>query len=316
MKRFCSLLVSVCLVSFAVAEEATPPPTRLCQPTKLISSEKFDQPTAFAAKGKPGAGGWRAGIGEWTIVDGAATEKSERPSEKRPNGHEAVCEHVTDLADLVLTAEFKLGASPQVGFVCRDANQPNHHLGRFVITPKAIWIQKMSGIAKETRREELIRMAADIDPDAWHRVTVEVCGDRWLAKIDDVTIEAEHERFADRKGRVGFVARGDGAQFRNVTLYEARPLPRASAAGDRKLLRDALDVDLAGETSRTWTEVTGKKYSGKLLAITPTVILIEQKKTPQNPSGKLILQIVNLTNDDQGVVKQIVGKSKSPQASE
>ncbi|WP_158264954.1 family 16 glycoside hydrolase [Blastopirellula marina] len=310
MKLTFALLVAVCLASPSLAAEPTPPQTQLCQPTKLISHEQFDQASAFAGKG-PGVNGWRAGIGEWTIVDGAAVEKSERPSEKRPNGHEAVCEHVTDLGDLVLSAEFRLGTSPQVGFVCRDTNQPNHHLGRVVITPTAIWIQKMSGIAKETRREELIRIAAKVDPEAWHTVTVEVCGDRWNAQIDDVTIEAEHERFADRKGRVGFVARGDGAQFRNVKLYEARPIPNPSAAGQGKLLRGALDVDLAGVSQQTWTDVSGKQYHGKLLAVTNSMIMIEQKKTPQNQSGKLLLQIVNLSDDDKQAVQEIVAAAKT-----
>jgi hypothetical protein len=92
-----------------------------------------------------------------------------------------------------------------------------------VITPTAIWIQKMSGIAKETRREELTKIAVQLDPNTWHRITVEVCGDRYLAKIDDHTVEAKHERFKDRKGRVGFVARAEGAQFRNIALWSAIP---------------------------------------------------------------------------------------------
>jgi hypothetical protein len=196
----------------------------------LITAEKFDRPDSFGKKGHPGAGGWLAGIGTWSIRDGAAYEIEEPPSEKRPNGHEAVCEYPTDLGDLVLTGEFKLGPSPQVGFVCRDTNTPNLHLGRVVITPSAIWIQKMSGIAKETRKEELKRIAVNLDANTWHHITVEVCGDRWLASIDEGTsnahtLEASHERFKDRKGRVGFVARGEGAQFRNLALWSAAAKP-------------------------------------------------------------------------------------------
>ena len=219
-----TLLIATLLVSsFAFAAEPTPPTTQTCQPDKLISAEAFDKPESFA-NGKPsGAEGWRGGIGKWSIVDGAAYAVQEGPSEKRPNGHEAVCEHIVDLGDLVLTGEFKLGASPQIGFVCRDANQPNHHLGRVVITHTAIWIQKMSGIAKETRREELTTIAVTLDPTTWHNITVEVCGDRYVAKIDDHTLEAKHERFNDRKGRVGFVARAEGAQFRNMALWSAKP---------------------------------------------------------------------------------------------
>ncbi len=81
----------------------------------------------------------------------------------------------------------------------------------------------MSGIAKETRREELTRIKVALDPNTWHKIVVEVCGDRWVARIDDHTLEAEHERFADQKGRVGFVARGEGGEFRNMALWQAEP---------------------------------------------------------------------------------------------
>lgn len=223
MPRLCIVLFALSTV--AAAAEPTPPVTQLCAAAGLVAAEKFDHAGAFSPQGKPGDSGWRTGIGEWSVRDGAAYAVQEGPSEKRPNGHEAVCEYVTDLGDLVLAGEFKLGDSPQVGFVCRDTNNPNNHLGRVVITPTAVWIQKMSGIAKETRREELTRIKADIDPQAWHRITVEVCGDRWLARVDDHELAAQHERFRDRKGRVGFVARGEGAQFRNIALWSAAPKP-------------------------------------------------------------------------------------------
>ena len=220
-----SLIALLLASSFALAADPAPPTTQTCQPDKLIAAEAFDKPESFTKQKQPGTGGWRGGIGTWSIKDGAAYAVQEGPSEKRPNGHEAVCEHIVDLGDLVLTGEFKLGAAPQIGFVCRDTNKPNHHLGRVVITPTAIWIQKMSGIAKETRREELKKIEFKLDPNTWHSITVEVYGDRFFAKIDDHTLESTHERFKDRKGRVGFVARAEGAQFRNIALWSAKPKP-------------------------------------------------------------------------------------------
>lgn len=217
------LIALVFASSLALAADPTPPVTQTCLPDKLIAAEAFDKPESFAKEKTPGTDGWRGGIGTWSIKDGAAYAVQEGPSEKRPNGHEAVCEHIVDLGDYVLTGEFKLGPSPQIGFVCRDTNKPNHHQGRVVITPTAIWIQKMSGIAKETRREELKKIEVQLDPEAWHRITIEICGDRFLAKIDDHVLEATHERFKERKGRVGFVARADGAQFRNIALWSAKP---------------------------------------------------------------------------------------------
>ncbi len=220
-----SLLSIVLFTSMPIlfADEPSAPPSEIVEPVALISAEAFDSPESFVPNGESGIDGWRDGIGEWSIVDGAAYAKMEGPSEKRPKGHEAVCEHITDLGDLLLTGEFKLGTSPQVGFVCRDANSPNLHLGRVLITPTAIWIQKMSGIAKETRKEELMRLEVTLDPNAWHMITLEVSGDHWRARIDNHVIEAHHERFLDRKGRVGFVAGGEGAQFRRIALWSAKP---------------------------------------------------------------------------------------------
>lgn len=219
-----NLLSSLLLVP-ALALAADPPPAagQICQPEKLVAAEAFNRPEAFLGKAPSTAPGWRGGIGTWSIRDGAAYAVQEGPSEKRPNGHEAVCEHIVDLGDYVLTGEFKLGTAPQIGFVCRDTHNPNHHQGRVVITPTAIWIQKMSGIAKETRREELTKIPVELDPNTWHNITVEVCGDRFLARISDHVLEAKHDRFRDRKGRIGFVARGEGAQFRHIFLWSAKP---------------------------------------------------------------------------------------------
>ncbi|HRH96906.1 MAG TPA: hypothetical protein PLB55_13275 [Prosthecobacter sp.] len=219
MKKHLILLLTTAL---AFAADPTPPVTQICQPDKLIAAEPFDRPESFAKEKQPGTDGWRGGIGTWSIKDGAAYAVQEAPSKNRPNGHEAVCEHIVDLGDYVLIGEFKLGPSPQIGFVCRDSNKPNLHQGRVMITPTAIWIQKMSGIAKETRREELKNIEVKLDPNTWHRITVEVCGDRFFAKIDDHTLEGTHERFKDRKGRVGFVAKAEGAQFRNIAIWSGK----------------------------------------------------------------------------------------------
>lgn len=217
-----TLISLLFLTALTFAADPVPPVTQTCQPDKLIAAEAFDNPDSFAKEKTPGTDGWRGGIGTWSIKDGAAYAVQEAPSDKRPNGHEAVCEHIVDLGDYVLTGEFKLGPSPQIGFVCRDTNKPNLHQGRVVITPTAIWIQKMSGIAKETRREELKKIEVRLDPHTWHRITIEIVGDHFFAKIDDHTLEATHERFKERKGRIGFVARAEGAQFRHIALWSAK----------------------------------------------------------------------------------------------
>lgn len=221
MKRLAVLLLIFGLAQPAFADDPTPPATKLAKPGKLISAEKFDQEEAIGHKGKRGKTGWGTVLGDWKIVDGAAYGIMEPPSEKRPKGHAAGCDQAVDLNNFVISGEFKLGDAPQVGIITRDSNQPPLHLGRVLITPKAIWIQKMTGIAKETRREVLTKIDVAVDTNTWHKFVVEVQGDQFVAKIDDHVLEAKHPRFADRKGRIGFVASGEGAQFRNVALWEA-----------------------------------------------------------------------------------------------
>lgn len=218
------LLLGLTLVVGAVfaadSRKISPPHTTLVTPTALITAEAFDRPEALAAKGQTG---WRGGIGEWRVEDGVLKEKDEKPSAARPNGHEAVCEYVTEVGDLVLTAQFKLGSSPHVGFVCRDTNNPNHHLGRIMVTPKSVWLQAMSGIGKQTKKEILQTIEAKFDPEQWYTITIEISGGQWFARVGPHTLQARHDRFQALKGRIGLVAKGEGAQFKHVSLWRAQP---------------------------------------------------------------------------------------------
>ena len=220
MNRFILFLLFFSFMRPAFTENPTPPITKLVTPGKLIATEKFDQKDSVGTQKKRGKTGWATVLGDWKIVDGAAYGIMEPPSAKRPKGHAAGCDQLVDLDNFVMSGEFKLGDAPQVGVIMRDSNQPPLHQGRVLVTPKAIWIQKMTGIAKETRHEVLTKSNVSIDTDTWHTFVVEVQGNRFFAQIDEHVMETKHPRFADRKGRIGFVASGNGAQFRNVSLWE------------------------------------------------------------------------------------------------
>ncbi len=220
MNRFVLFCLFFSFMQPAFTENPAPPITKLVTPGKLIATEKFDQKGSVGTQKKRGKTGWATVLGDWKVVDGAAYGTMEPPSVKRPKGHAAGCDQLVDLDDFVMSGEFKLGGAPQVGVIIRDSNQPPLHLGRVLVTPKSIWIQKMTGIAKETRHEILTQIKVPIDPNTWHTFVVEVQGDQFLAQIGDHVLETKHPRFADRKGRIGFVASGNGAQFRNISLWE------------------------------------------------------------------------------------------------
>ena len=220
MNRFILFLLFFSFMRPAFTENPTPPITKLVTPGKLIATENFDQKDSVGTQKKRGKTGWATVLGDWKIVDGAAYGIMEPPSAKRPKGHAAGCDQLVDLDNFVMSGEFKLGDAPQVGVIIRDSNQPPLHQGRVLVTPKAIWIQKSTGIAKETRHEVLTKINAPISTNTWHTFVVEVQGNQFFAQIDEHVLETKHRRFADRKGRIGFVASGIGAQFRNVSLWE------------------------------------------------------------------------------------------------
>ncbi|MDQ3623491.1 MAG: hypothetical protein M3463_13550 [Verrucomicrobiota bacterium] len=62
-----------------------------------------------------------------------------------------------------------------------------------------------------------------IDPEAWHDLTIEISGDHYRAKVDGHVIEAKHERFKDAKGIMALISKGQGAQFKHVALWKAKP---------------------------------------------------------------------------------------------
>lgn len=207
------LSLAVIALSFQVAA-AEPPATKICKPTELIVSTPFDQDAPLTRKGA--INGWQAGIGEWHVKDGAL-----HGDELEADHHPSSCTYRFEAADIVLTAQFRLGTAAQIAFACRDTVPPNNHLGRTFISKDAIWVTRMSGISKTTKSEKLAELKTPIDPEAWHTITIEICGDHYRAKVDDHVVEARHERYKDAKGIIALVNKGQGAQFKNVSIWHA-----------------------------------------------------------------------------------------------
>ena len=208
-----ALLLFLALAAHAVHAQ-TPPRTEISGPLELIVATAFDEDTPATRKGI--INGWQASIGEWTVKDGAL-----HGDEVPEDNHASSCTYKIDAADLVITAQFRLGEATHLAFGCRDTIAPHHHLARTFISKDAIWIQHMSGIAKTTKAVKAEELKTPIDPEAWHDLTIEISGDHYRATIDGHVIEARHERFADAKGIVALIVKGQGAQFKNLKLWKA-----------------------------------------------------------------------------------------------
>jgi hypothetical protein len=203
------------LVGRAIAEN--PPKTTLVQPVKLLVSTQFDQETPLRRK-KP-IEGWQASIGQWQVKDGVL-----HGDEVAEDHHPSSCTLKIDATNLVISAKFRLGTAEYVAFGCRDNIPPNNHLARTFISKDAIWIVRQSGISKTTKSEKLAEMKTSIDPEAWHEITIEFNGDHYRARIDKHMIEAHHERYKDAKGLVAMITKGQGAQFKEVSIWQADPI--------------------------------------------------------------------------------------------
>ncbi len=196
---------------------AEPPAgTTLGEPTKAIVETAFDKDTPRTRKGD--LLGWKAGIGEWRVENGMLIG-----DELEENHHASSLTHRFEATDLIITAQVRLGTAKSIAFACRDTVPPNLHLGRLFITPDMLWIQHMSGIAKTTKSTRLVTKKVKIDPEKWYDVTIEIIGDTYRAKVGDTVIEGSHPRFADAKGIVALVNKGQGANYRKVAIWHAKP---------------------------------------------------------------------------------------------
>tara|TARA_B100001093_G_scaffold384470_1_gene370168 strand:+ start:3493 stop:4338 length:846 start_codon:yes stop_codon:yes gene_type:complete len=184
--------------------------------TEVIVETAFNQQTPPIQKGI--ISGWKAGMGEWRIDNGALIG-----DELAENNHASSLTHRIEATHLIITAEVQLGTAQQIAFACRDTVPPNLHLGRLYITPDKLWIQHMSGIAKTTKAEKLVTKKVRLDPEKWYNVTIEIIGHHYRAKVGKEEIEAIHSRFSDAKGIIALVNKGQGAKYRNVALWHAEP---------------------------------------------------------------------------------------------
>lgn len=209
-------LLFLCALAAVPVHAQTPPGTEIPGPLELIVATPFDEDAPATRKGT--INGWQASIGEWTVKDGAL-HGNEVPEDR----HASSCTYRIDATDLIITARFRLGGAGHIAFGCRDTIAPHHHLARTFISRDAIWIQHMSGIAKTTKAVKIAELKTPIDPEAWHDLIIEINGDHYRAKINGHVIEARHERFADAKGIVAFIVKGQGAQFKDVKLWKAAP---------------------------------------------------------------------------------------------
>lgn len=179
-----------------------------------IVTSSFSEDHAPARKGPLLS--WRSGIGTWRVEN-----KRLIGDELEEDHHASSLTHEIDAGSIVIKAQIRLNTASKIAFACRDTVPPKNHVGRLFIMKDKLWIQRMSGIGKTTKSQKLVTKKVDLDPQKWYDVTIEIIGDHYHAKVGEVELEAKHARFSDQKGIIALVNQGQGAEFRNVSIWHA-----------------------------------------------------------------------------------------------
>ena len=65
------------------------------------------------------------------------------------------------------------------------------------------------------------RQVANLEPEVWHTVRLEIIGDQMLGQCDDLIGFGSHELIAKPKTNMGFTVTGQSVEFRALKITEA-----------------------------------------------------------------------------------------------
>lgn len=193
----------------------------LCIALSALSASAADKPL-LAIPGKAiyennlasGAGApWKAAKGKWEAVEGVL-----RGSELEADKHGAVTRLPNKLKDFVIEYEFKFGGARSTSL---SINAIKDHMARIMITPKSVTVQRDDNDHEGPDKAVVFaRFPAELT-EGWHKVRLEMVGDKMLGKVDDLVAWGADALFLQEKASPGFTVGGQSVEFRNFSIYEA-----------------------------------------------------------------------------------------------
>lgn len=193
----------------------------LCIALSALSARSADKPL-LAIPGKAiyennlasGAGApWKAAKGKWEAVEGVL-----RGSELEADKHGAVTRLPNKLKDFVIEYEFKFGGARSTSL---SINAIKDHMARIMITPKSVTVQRDDNDHEGPDKAVVFaRFPAELT-EGWHKVRLEMVGDKMLGKVDDLVAWGADALFLQEKASPGFTVGGQSVEFRNFSIYEA-----------------------------------------------------------------------------------------------
>jgi outer membrane scaffolding protein for murein synthesis (MipA/OmpV family) len=201
MKTLAHLAIGLPLVLCGLHAEDS---ALLAIPGKVIYESKLDQ-----APGAP----WKSAKGKWELANGVL-----RGSELEADQHGAVTRLPNKLQDFVIEVEVRLDGARVTTL---SINGDKDHMARILITPKLVTIQRDDNDHEGPDKSVVFaRFAADLGA-GWHKVRLEMVGDKMLGKVDDLLAWGASDLFKNPKMSPGFTVGGASAEFRNLTIREA-----------------------------------------------------------------------------------------------
>jgi hypothetical protein len=230
MIHFIRFLPLVFLFASALDTRGELPAQPLVTKGKVLFSDNFE-------RREPGPA-WEGSMRSFTIVDGAL--KGGHP----PGVHGAIAAIQTGFKDGIIEFRFRFEGAAAINAVCDDkAWQGSHagHICRVSITPRVIRLgdDKEGGMrndilemrkdpARKAEMEKLLigrtaAFPAKIEPQTWHRITIEIAGDKMRVSLDDKPIGyLQSPGIAHpTKTRFHFTVNGKDAMLDDVRIFAA-----------------------------------------------------------------------------------------------
>lgn len=185
----------------------------LAIPGKVIYESKLD-----TAPGAP----WKSAKGKWELASGAM-----RGTELVADKHGAVTRLPNPLQDFVMEYEFKFEGAKGTSL---SINAVKDHMARINISPKSVTIQRDDNDHDGPDQAVVFaRFATDLKPSVWHKVRLEMVGDKMYGQVDDLKAWGASDLFKQPKTAPGFTVAGESVDFRNLVLREATLNPNWEA---------------------------------------------------------------------------------------
>lgn len=165
---------------------------------------------------------WRAAKGLWQAASGGMSGE-----ELAQDNHGAVLRLPDQMQDFVIEYEVMLDGARSTTL---SINALKDHMARIVMTPTMITIQRDDNDHDGPDKSVIFaRFATELKPGVWHRVRLEMVGDKMLGKVDDLVAWGSSDLFTKTKAAPGFTVSGKRALMRHFRMVEATLNPNWNA---------------------------------------------------------------------------------------